>query len=137
MGVRSREGSGRVRRQRGGALLSVGTFPAPPHALLPTHISLQKSHEILFGSSLKDITVRFNAYEKLFKYDVSKCTVNRISRDPLLARLRDFFAFRLATLSVPLPSPAEKLWPPYFLGRRGEGDGERCQPDSEEIPRPR
>jgi len=65
------------------------------------------------------------------------CTVNRISRDPLLARLGDFFAVRLAALSVPLPSPAEKLWPPYFLGRRGEGDGEQCQPDSEEIPRPR
>jgi len=64
-------------------------------------------------------------------------TVNRISRDPLLARLGDFFAVRLATLSVPLPSPAEKLRPPYFLGRRGEWDGERCQPDSEEIPRPR
>jgi len=68
---------------------------------------------------------------------MGKRTVNRISRDPLLARLGDFFALRLATLSVPLPLPAEKLWPPYFFGRRGEGDGERCQPDSEEIPRPR
>jgi len=39
-------------------------------------------------------------------------TVNRISRDPLLARLGDFFAVRLAMLSVPLPSPAEKIWRP-------------------------
>jgi len=41
---------------RGGARLSPGTFPDPPHALLPTHIS-KKSHSILFGSSLMDITV--------------------------------------------------------------------------------
>jgi len=27
---------------RGGARLSPGTFPDPPHALLPTHIGLQK-----------------------------------------------------------------------------------------------
>jgi len=27
---------------RGGARLSPGTFPGPPHALLPTHISLQR-----------------------------------------------------------------------------------------------
>ena len=27
---------------REGARLSPGTFPVPPHALLPTHISLQK-----------------------------------------------------------------------------------------------
>jgi len=43
---------------------------------------------------------------------ISMCTVNRISREPLLARLGDFFAVRLATLSVPLPSPAEKIWRP-------------------------
>jgi len=29
---------------RGGAHLSPATFPDPPHALRPTHISLQKSH---------------------------------------------------------------------------------------------
>jgi len=42
----------------------------------------------------------------------AKRTMNRISRDPLLARPGDFFAVRLATLSVPLPSPAEKIWRP-------------------------
>ena len=28
--------------EKGGARLSPGTFPDPPHALLPTHISSQK-----------------------------------------------------------------------------------------------
>jgi len=45
---------------KGGAGLSPGTFPDPPHALLPTHIRLQKSHWILFGPSLMDITVHEN-----------------------------------------------------------------------------
>ena len=41
---------------RGGARLSSGTFPDPPYALLPTHISLPKK-SLDFGSSLMDITV--------------------------------------------------------------------------------
>jgi len=43
---------------RGGARLSPGTSPDPSHALLPTHISLQKKLLDLFGSSLMDITVQ-------------------------------------------------------------------------------
>jgi len=34
---------------RGGARLSPGTFSDPPHALLPTHASVQKKSLILFG----------------------------------------------------------------------------------------
>jgi len=47
--------------------------------------------------------------------------VNRISRDPLLARPGDFFAVRLATLSVPLPSPAEKIGGHNFSAGEGRG----------------
>jgi len=57
---------------RGGARLSPETFPDPSHALLPTHISLQKCHQILFGSSLMDITVLFSTYTGCLKFNVKK-----------------------------------------------------------------
>jgi len=57
------EGSGRVWRQQ-----EVPVFPPEPSPTHPTrcrqHISLQKSHLILFGSSLMDITEHKKGHDK-------------------------------------------------------------------------
>ena len=47
--------------------------------------------------------------------------MNRISRDPLLARLGDFFAVRLATLSVPPPRLPRNYGRHIFSAGEGRG----------------